>query len=34
MKKLREEINAVPNVDILIEQTRGFEKDIAKLSEA
>ena len=33
MKKLRDEINAVPNVDILIESTRGFEKDIAKLSE-
>ena len=33
MKKLRDEINAVPNVDILIESTRGFEKDLAKLSE-
>jgi hypothetical protein len=33
MKKLRDEINAVPNMDILIESTRGFEKDIAKLSE-
>jgi len=33
MKKLRDEINAVPNVDVLIESTRGFEKDIAKLSE-
>ncbi|MEG4109357.1 hypothetical protein [Microcoleus sp. S13_C5] len=33
MKKLRDEINAVPNVDILIESTRGFEKDIAKLSK-
>ena len=33
MKKLIDEINAVPNVDVLIESTRGFEKDIAKLSE-
>ena len=33
MKNLRDEINAVPNVDILIESTRGFEKDIPKLSE-
>ena len=33
MKKLIDEINAVPNVDILIESTRGFEKDIPKLSE-
>lgn len=33
MKKLRDEINAVPNVDILIESTRGFEKDLAKLIE-
>jgi hypothetical protein len=33
MKKLRDKINAVPNADILIESTRGFEKDIAKWSE-
>jgi hypothetical protein len=33
MKKLIDEINAVSNLDILIESTRGFEKDIPKLSE-
>ncbi|MEZ2232439.1 hypothetical protein [Microcoleus sp.] len=33
MKKLRDEINAASNVDILIESTKGFENDLTKLSE-
>lgn len=33
MKKLIGEINTVGNMDVLIESTKRFEKDIAKLSE-
>jgi hypothetical protein len=30
---MKDEINAVSNVDILIESTKGFENDLTKLSE-
>ncbi len=33
MPKLINEINTIPNMDVLIESTRGFEKDLSKLSE-